>query len=325
LAGSEVAYCSEHRLPNSYFKKTTQNMNFKKIIPLLSMAALLSIVRCSDENAVNQTKPGVNSEIDALSKRSQTMTTGRIATDGCGAYFSGSFAGSGYYTYADKIITLCATAGGTITISCNALDVPDRFSVYDQNNNLVATSGWIGYTSNSGPWGSSLNGPSSTTLSFAKSTSSTYKLRVETVVQGVSDAWDASVGCTNVCVPVCPNSCGTSQSGSYSGTSYYVYPDRALTFCPAQNGKTIYVNCDAVGVPNRVNVYDSNGSLVATSGWIGYSSTPGPWGSTLNGPGTKTITFVKSSAITNYAIRVETVTSPSSTSDSWNTSVSCQQ
>jgi len=75
--------------------------------------------------------------------------------------------------------------------------VPNRFTIYDASGNYIASSGWIGYSSNPGPWGySGISGPGSTTISFTKSSSvSTYKLRVETVTQGISDAWESSVSC----------------------------------------------------------------------------------------------------------------------------------
>jgi hypothetical protein len=309
-----------------YIFKDYQPKNFmqiKKIIPLFLLAVLLNVVSCSDEE--NLKAPNPNSEIEALSKLRPQEEAGRIQTNGCGSYFNGSYTGSGYYTYPDRILTLCGTAGGTITIYCTALDVPNRFNVYDASNNLVASSGWMGYTSNPGPWGSSgIYGPSSKTISFTKSTSTTYKIRVETVTQGISDAWEASVGCTNVCIqPICPSSCSTFQNGNYTGSGYYTYPDRTLTFCPAQNGKTISVYCQSVEVPNRFTIYDANGNYVASSGWIGYSSNPGPWGyNGINGPGSTTITFTKSSSYSTYKLRVETVTQ--GISDAWESSISCQ-
>lgn len=54
----------------------------------------------------------------------------------------------------------------------------------------------MGYAAYPGPWGMSLNTPQSKTISFNKGIVNAYTLRVQTVTQGYSDAWDASVGCT---------------------------------------------------------------------------------------------------------------------------------
>lgn len=85
-----------------------------------------------------------------------------------------------------------------MSLNLSSYDVPNRFSVYDANNNLVAYSGWMGYATYSGPWGMSLNTQQSKVISFVMncSASSTYTLKVETSTQNYSDAWDASISCS---------------------------------------------------------------------------------------------------------------------------------
>ena len=295
-------------------------MKIKRIIPLLVLIMLFNVLSCSDEN-VSDTKINDSSEIDALVKR-QSGARVDATQVGCGASFSGSYVPNGYYTYPDKVIDLCATAGGTITVNCTAMDVPNRFTIYDASGSTVASTGWMGYTSNSGPWGSSLSGPYSKSVSFTKTTSASYKIRVETVVQGISDAWDVSVSCSNVCVvvPPCVTSCSTFLSGNYTGNGYYTYPDKTLNFCTTAAGKTISIFCQSVEVPNRFTVYDANGTYIASSGWIGYASTSGPWGQSINGPGSVTLSFPKNT--NTYTLRVETVRQGNS--DAWEASIGCQ-
>lgn len=63
-----------------------------------------------------------------------------------------------------------------------------------------------------------------------------------------------------------------------SDTAYGTYPPKFYCFNSAECGTFIY---NAIDRPNRFNVYDSTG-LVATSGWVGYATWPGPWGASLN-------------------------------------------
>lgn len=81
-----------------------------------------------------------------------------------------------------------------ISISVGSYDVPNRFTVYDGNNNYVAGTSWMGYANYPGPWGMSLNTPETQTINFDK-TNTTYTLKVETSTSSTSDSWYASVSC----------------------------------------------------------------------------------------------------------------------------------
>lgn len=116
------------------------------------------------------------------------------------------------------------------------------------------------------------------------------------------------------------NSCGLTFTSSYTGSSFYTYPDQTLVL----TGTSISALCTEYDRPNRFTVYNSLGFVVST-GWIGTASYPGPWGSSLNNPGPDTISFSYSSANTPYYMRVEAgPADPSSpTSDSYEFTVSC--
>lgn len=127
------------------------------------------------------------------------MATTSVYT--CGSHLSENYYISGYYTYPDHNIDVSSTpVNSTININVGSYDVPNRFSVYDANGNFMASSGWMGYATYSGPWGMSLNTAQSQTINFNKNTSNTYILKVETSISGYSDSWDASISC-----PVSPD------------------------------------------------------------------------------------------------------------------------
>lgn len=115
---------------------------------------------------------------------------------GCGGSLSGSWGVNGYHAYVkDTLDVTAAVTGHTIRLSLQSYDVPNRFTVYNAATGaLVATSGWMGFANYSGPWGMSINTPTSGTLNFTKSTN-IYLLLVETSVNGTSDAWNTTMSC----------------------------------------------------------------------------------------------------------------------------------
>lgn len=115
---------------------------------------------------------------------------------GCSGSLSGAWGVNGYHQYVkDTLNVTAAVSGHTIRLSLQSYDVPNRFTVYNAATGaLVASSGWMGYANYSGPWGMSINTPTSGTLNFTKSTN-IYLLLVETSVNGTSDAWNTTMSC----------------------------------------------------------------------------------------------------------------------------------
>lgn len=123
-----------------------------------------------------------------------------VCINDCGKLYSGYFGStSTYHIYPDQIINLsCNVAtGSTVRLALSPADVPNRFNILDQNNTLVASSNWIGNANYPGPWGPSLFTSGTIYLNFIKSsTSSTYKLRVETATPvNQTDSWGATLNC----------------------------------------------------------------------------------------------------------------------------------
>lgn len=138
-----------------------------------------------------------NNLINRKAKSASTLAT--LASYACGSNLTGSTSTTGFYIYPSSILDLTTTINGsTITITVNSYDTPNRFTVYDANNNFVTATNWMGHVSYSGPWGTSLNTAQTGTLQFIKGVSNTYSIKVETVVQTISDNWTDSVTCRYV-------------------------------------------------------------------------------------------------------------------------------
>ena len=116
---------------------------------------------------------------------------------GCPTSFGDNYFGTGYYAYPEYAFNLSGVSPGTVAMSCDAMDVPNKVTVYDRNHNILASTGWWGTASYGGPWGLGLavNGPVS--ANFTKGTDSIYYVKVETAPpSGTSDGFFITViGC----------------------------------------------------------------------------------------------------------------------------------
>lgn len=168
----------------------------KFILAILAFTFFIVSCKESDIDTKSETQ---------LSKNKKSRTT----SVGCGSYLNGQHGSNGYYNYGNYTIDLTNYKVGTvITIYCQSIEVPNRFNV--EGSGGLSSTGWIGWSSSYGPWGSSLNGPGSATLTITKQSASDnyFTFSVETVVQGqISDAWEASIGCSHpsgCCLCTCP-------------------------------------------------------------------------------------------------------------------------
>ena len=116
--------------------------------------------------------------------------------------------------------------------------------------------------------------------------------------------------------------CGSFLSGQHGNPGYYNYGDYTIDLTNYKVGTVITINCQSNEVPNRFTVYGSSGQQ--TTNWIGWSSSPGPWGPSISGPSMATLTFTKQSASDNfYTFSVETAVVQGSSSDAWEASIGC--
>lgn len=119
----------------------------------------------------------------------------------CGASLSNNYSGNGYYTYPHIYIDAFSSGISALNISWNAVDRPNRFTLYDEDGNQVATTGWKGTASYSGPWGTSLATATSGVLTVTRDPAMTYyRLVVEAgpanLSSPINDSWDAIIGCS---------------------------------------------------------------------------------------------------------------------------------
>jgi len=130
--------------------------------------------------------------------------TSAVALPGCGDTISNTYAPSGNTIQTHYLDLTSATSGDTITLHYTANERPDRFNIYDNSNNLVVTSGWVGSDNTYvGPWGGvgSLVDPDGDGyMDFTYDSSKTYKLTVDVGPANssniLSDGWTVTIACT---------------------------------------------------------------------------------------------------------------------------------
>lgn len=117
--------------------------------------------------------------------------------------------------------------------------------------------------------------------------------------------------------------CGGNMSGTSSSSTFVIYPQKLIDL--QGSADVITLNYDATTIPNRFNLYNSDNTLIITSGWRGTAAYAGPWGASISTSSTGTITFNKSTAGGDqrwYYLTVEHAGN-ATTTDSWTTSLTC--
>ena len=239
--------------------------------PTASPVTIYNVPVCEDITVVMQSQCD-NSQVSA----EQTTSITKATMYACGSSITGSHTHSGYYKYADYILD-CTGASGDVSLSVNAIDKPNKFSVYDPFGNLVATSGspsnsgWLGTASYFGPWGATLNAPSTGTVSFTP-TSCWYKLVVESSTDvSFQDGFSVGVGCIAGSATPTPDIRYLTCSGGYG--QYII---------EAPVGTTLRVALTATGQLTNVGV---NGYCARLEGSITSSTgqSISAWSAPVNG------------------------------------------
>ena len=117
--------------------------------------------------------------------------------------------------------------------------------------------------------------------------------------------------------------CGNTVSDSSNSATFMTYGKKLFDF--NNSADEITLSYDVANIPNRFNIYNSDDTLIATSGWKGIASYAGPWGASINTLTTGTVTFKKSEKGGDqrwYYLTVEHAGN-ATTSDSWTTTLSC--
>lgn len=138
--------------------------------------------------------------------------TPTLCPNGCGSTISDT-----YLPTTNTVQTHCmnlssATNGSTISIQYTAYDRPNRFNIYDDSNNLVVSSQWVGADNTyAGPWGgagSLADADGSGYMTFTYNSSKTYSLKVDVGPSNPnaeppnpSDGWSVTVSCLSAPTP----------------------------------------------------------------------------------------------------------------------------
>jgi hypothetical protein len=146
--------------------------------------------------------------------------------NGCGSALSDSWPYDTFTVQTKCLNFSSRSTGDIISISVQAQDRPNRFSLR-RNGGTVAYTDWLGFANYDGPWGSSLNNGGSGTLSTTYQ-GGDYELIVDVGPgNGTGDAWNANVSCgnapTTTTVPQASlgkrlRLCDTSFDGYYTPT-----------------------------------------------------------------------------------------------------------
>jgi len=320
----------------------------KKIIfpVFLFFLVFLIVISCNKNSEDNKIENKEVSKKENNPKEELPTSVQRLNTQTCGgSYGSGSGYSviNSYYTYPLQAVDVsCDSVGATITVDVQALDVPNRFVIVDQNNNYVAGTGWLGSASYSGYFGPPFSNSGNAQFTFTRAANKTYFLKVETHTppnysySPTTDGWWAGVSCTcrdaypcpECCVPDCDN-CGGSFGGTYTTlNTYYTYPLQLVDVTCTCPGDTITVDVQALDIPNRFVIVDQNNNYVAGTGWLGSASYSGYFGPPFSNSGNAQFYFI-TAANTVYYLKVETHTAPngsySPSTDGWWAGVTCEE
>lgn len=89
--------------------------------------------------------------------------------------------------------------------------------------------------------------------------------------------------------PVC-YTCEDSVVGNYEGNDYHAYPNYYI--CDDIVSSNLSIRYSGTTRPNRFSIYDFDGNLLTTTGWVGFANYAGPWGASLNTISTGTLSVV---------------------------------
>ena len=148
---------------------------------------------------------------------------------------------------------------------------------------------------------------------------------IEVVVQSSCNNSQVSSEVTGSVTAYTSYTCSDIITGNHTHNGSYTYPDYLLDV--RSSSGTVTITYDVTTLPNRFDIYDSNGNRVTgssgVSGWVGQANYPGPWGTTnLNTPTTGSFSFTKDIGECFYILRVASVTN-TSTNDTFTATVSC--
>ena len=178
-----------------------------------------------------------------------------------------------YGTYPDRFV--CFNSDQCGLLAYDAIDRPNRFSLYDSTG-LVATTGWVGYATWSGPWGASLNVTPSGNLPYQWNSTSLRYIRVEygngDPINPTSDAANLSLLCGT-----CPTTTTTTLSPTTSTTtlaSIYTHGQVRGTCSDYCNTNYLIQTLTTADAPyGTLTIGDTIYGQGGSAGYVAYSNT----------------------------------------------------
>ena len=175
-----------------------------------------------------------------------TPTSTLVPSLGCsGGTISGTYSGNEQYTYPSQPVS--SSVDSYINFSWGSLDRPNRFSVYDSTG-LLWTSGWVGFADYAGPWGASLNTPSTGNSNICfLSSSGRYVLVEAGNASPISDAYDYVM----TCLGSCPGGTTPTPTPTLTPTCDCV---QFVNVEVTSSGVITYLDCNGVGQSQNVGI-----------------------------------------------------------------------
>lgn len=134
----------------------------------------------------------------------------------------GGYAGTSYYVYPNQNVT--GTTTPLVYLYWEVYDRPNIISVYDSTGQRYTT-GWVGYAAYSGPWGPSLNTPTTGTVlvTFASTNGRYVSVQAGPADPGnpLADGYSWSLSC--VITTTTTTSTSTTSTTTTAATSYDLY------------------------------------------------------------------------------------------------------
>lgn len=153
------------------------------------------------------------------------FTASKMATLVCGDTISRSNTSTQGYIYPKELIDLASTSASTINLNWVVGEVPNRISVFNSNNEQVASTGWKGTADYPGPWGLTLNTVNSGTISFLKASGDSrffYLLVDHAGHPTMSDNWQVTI--------VCPNDINTPTGSSILPSGLFISNNNSILY-----------------------------------------------------------------------------------------------
>jgi hypothetical protein len=288
----------------------------------------------STAGATNTPTPTPPASTPTHTPAAPTATPTPTVLPGCNDTISNTYSGNDYTMQTQALDLSDSANGGTISIHYTANDRPNRFNIYDNSNNLVVSSQWVGSDYNyDGPW--SLDGIADTDgdgyMTFSYDNTKTYTLKVEVGPANpnnqISDSWSVTIGCLGLApTPTSSTPAPTPTSTPYMYWYELIRCDDGTTTCysvPMAGGASLAGRVFYSGgqvhytIGNYTNTTDTDPGNGACSGKVeGSVLDPGITCSSLgytpptSGP-----------AIVGHGIRIYTGTTYANSTDACNASV----